>query len=83
MSKPTSERISKTSIIALVAAILSFTSGAFWAWILAGVAILFGILGVLKSMSDKVRGGIISTISILAGALGVLVAIVKTILHFT
>lgn len=82
MSENVTERISKTSIIAFVAAILSFTSGALWAWILAGIAILFGILGVMKSWSDRVRGGLISTFSILAGALGIIGALIKTIRHF-
>jgi len=73
------ERISKTSIIAIVAAILSFFVTALPGFILAGIAFLFGILGGIKAMSDKVRGGLMSIMAILGGVLGVIAALMKAI----
>ncbi len=46
-------------------------------FLLAGVAIVFGILGLVLSLSPKVRGGIVSFLSIGAGLIGVIIAIVK------
>lgn len=66
------------SIIALVAAILSFVTGPALGMILAIVAIVFGLIGVLLSLSPRVRGGMTSTIGIVAGVIGILVALIKT-----
>lgn len=68
------------SIIAVVAAFFSFTNGAILGFILAGVAIVFGILGVLLSLSPSVRGGVMSFVGILAGLVGIIAAIIKTII---
>ena len=68
------------SIISLVAAIFSFSSGAVWGFVLAGVAVIFGILGVLLSLSPKVRGGFISILGVLGGGLGVLAAVIKGVM---
>ena len=67
------------SILAIVAAIGSFTAGAGWAFMLACVAIGFGIIGVVLSLSPSIRGGIISTIGIVAGALGIIASIFKIV----
>ncbi len=67
------------SIIAVIAAFFSFSTGAFWGFVLAGIAIVFGILGVVLSLSPRVRGGFISIIGIAAGGIGIIAAIVKTI----
>jgi hypothetical protein len=67
------------SIIAVVAAILSFFVPAFWGFVLALVAILFGLIGVVLAFSPRVRGGLASIISMMAGFLGILVALVKTV----
>jgi hypothetical protein len=66
------------SIIALVAAILSFVTSPALGLILAIVAIVFGLIGVLLSLSPRVRGGMTSTIGIVAGVIGILVALIKT-----
>ena len=72
--------VSIPSIIALVAAVLSFATGAFWGFILALVAIFFGLIGVMMALSPNVRGGFISVISLLAGSLGLIAAIAKALM---
>lgn len=67
------------SILAVVAAFFSFRMGAFGGFVLAGIAIVLGILGLVLSLSPKVRGGIMSFIGIAAGAIGIIAAVVKTI----
>jgi hypothetical protein len=67
------------SIIAVVAAIGSFMTGAIWGLILAFVAILFGIVGVVLSLSPSVRGGVISIVGLMAGAIGIIAAVFKAI----
>jgi hypothetical protein len=75
----TKPHFSIPSLIALGAAIGSFFVGAVGGFILALVAIAFGILGVLLAMSPSVRGGLISLLALFAGALGIIMAIVKAI----
>ena len=75
-------KFSIPSIIAIVAAIGSFMTGALLGFILAMVAVVFGIIGVLLSFSSRTRGGFVSTLAVLAGFLGFLAAIVKTIAWF-
>jgi hypothetical protein len=67
------------SIIAVIAAFFSFTNGAFLGFVLAGVAIVFGFIGVLLSLSPSVRGGMISFVGIAAGVIGIIAAVIKTI----
>jgi hypothetical protein len=67
------------SIIAIAAALLSFGTGAFWGFILAVVAIVFGLIGLLLSFSPSVRGGLVSIISLIAAAIGILLAVIKAI----
>lgn len=71
------------SIIAVVAAILSFKAAAIMGLILAIVAIAFGLLGVLLSLSPRTRGGMVSIFGILAGLVGIIAAIVKAIQYFS
>ncbi len=68
------------SILALVAAIFSFKVGAFFGFVLAGIAILMGIIGVVLSLSPSKRGGIFSVIGVLGGVVGIVAAVVKGIL---
>jgi uncharacterized membrane protein HdeD (DUF308 family) len=68
------------SLIAIAAAIASFFVGAGTGFLLALIAIAFGILGVLLSMSPSVRGGFVSILSLIAGAIGILAAIIKVFL---
>lgn len=65
------------SIIAVIAAIFSFRLEAFGGFVLACVAIGFGLLGLLLSLSPSVRGGIISFVGIIAGLIGIIAAIFK------
>lgn len=68
------------SIIALLAAIGSFMNGAILGMILAVVAIIFGILGVVMSLAPAKRGGVISTLGIGAGVIGILAAVIKAVM---
>lgn len=67
------------SLIAIGAAIASFFVNALGGFILALVAIAFGIIGVLLSLSPSVRGGVVSVLSMLLAAVGILVAIAKAV----
>ncbi len=71
------------SIIAIIAAILSFFTGAILGMILAGIAIVMGLLGFVLSLSPRTRGGIISVLGIFAGVIGVIAAVVKAIMWVT
>ncbi len=67
------------SIIAVIAAFFSFTTGAIWGLILALIAIVFGLIGVAVALSPSKRGGIASTIAMIAGAVGIVAALIKAI----
>lgn len=68
------------SIIAVLAAIFSFKVGAIGGLLLAGIAILSGIIGVLLSLSPKTRGGIFSTFGVVGGVIGIIAALIKAIM---
>ncbi len=68
------------SIIALLAAIGSFMNGAILGMILAVIAIVFGILGVVLSLAPAKRGGVISTFGIGAGVIGIIAAVIKAVM---
>jgi hypothetical protein len=70
-------KFSIPSIIAIIAAIASFPVGALMGFLLAIVAVIFGALGFILSLSPKVRGGVVSTLAIFAGVLGLIAAVVK------
>ena len=67
------------SIIAIIAAVASFFVGAGMGFVLAIVAIVAGLIGVLMSLSPRVRGGVVSVFSIVAGAIGIIAAVIKLI----
>ena len=67
------------SIIAIAAAIASLFVGALAGFILALVAIVFGLLGVAVSLSPSVRGGLVSIFSMILAAIGLFLAVVKAI----
>ena len=77
--EPKAAKFSIPSIIALVAAVLSFMTGAIAGLILAIIAIMFGLIGVVLSFSSRKRGGIVSTLSMLAGFVGIVAAVIKAI----
>lgn len=76
---PSKAAFSIPSIIAVIAAILSFKMGAFFGFILAVVAIIAGALGVILSLSPARRGGIVSVFGVFAGGIGIIAAVVKAI----
>ncbi len=75
-SKP---HFSIPSLIALAAAICSFFVGAFGGFILALVAIFFGIIGLMLSLAPSVRGGFVSILALGAAVIGIIAAAVKAI----
>ncbi len=70
-------KFSIPSIIAIVAALLSFTTGAFWGFMLAVVAIVAAIIGMVMAASPSVRGGLMSTVSLIAGGIALIAALIK------
>jgi hypothetical protein len=71
------------SIIALVCAVLSFTTGAVLGMVLAGIAIVCGIIGIFLSLSSTTRGGLLSIFALIAGVVGVIAAIFKAVAWLT
>lgn len=69
------------SVIAVVAAVASFFQGATFGLLLALTAMVFGLIGVVLSLSAKKRGGIASATAILFGVLGIIAAVIKAMLH--
>jgi hypothetical protein len=69
-------QIATAAIVAIVAAIASFMSGAFWGLILAIAAIVAGGLGMLIAVSPRRRGGLLS----LAAIILALIALVRAVL---
>ena len=67
------------SILAAVAAFLSFKFGAVFGLVLAIIAIVLGIVGVLLALSPRIRGGMVSVIAIIAGLVGIIAAIFKLV----
>jgi hypothetical protein len=78
-AEPSRAKFSIPSIIAFITASLSFATGAFWGFVLAGIAIIFGIVGVLLAFSPSIRGGMVSTVSLIIGFVGLIVAVVKAV----
>lgn len=70
------------SILAVIAAICSFNVGAIGGFLLAGVAIICGILGILLALAPGTRGGVFSFLAIGAGFVGVIAAVIKAIMWF-
>lgn len=48
-------------------------------FVLALVAILFGVIGVVLSLSPNVRGGFASILSLIAGSVAIVVALMKAL----
>ena len=76
--RPTrSPAFSAPAIVAVACAVGSFFVGAGLGMLLAVLAIVAGLIGVVMALSPNVRGGIISVVSILAGVVGILAAVVR------
>jgi hypothetical protein len=77
-SKQTSTSVA--SIIAILAAIFSFYAGAFFGLVLALIAFLFGIFGIVSALMPNVSGGLLSILAIILSFFGVIAAIIKAIM---
>jgi hypothetical protein len=73
----TKAHFSIPSIIAIVAVIWSFFVGAGAGLILAVIAIIAGVIGLLLSLAPSIRGGVTSMVSIVLGVIGIIAAIVR------
>jgi uncharacterized membrane protein YqhA len=71
---------SLASIIAILAAIFSFYSGVFFGLILAAVAFVFGVFGMVFALMPNVRGGGLSILAVILSFIGVIAAVIKAIL---
>ncbi|GAA5126928.1 hypothetical protein JIN84_09570 [Luteolibacter yonseiensis] len=67
------------SIVAIIAAILSFKTAAFFGLVFALVAVIAGLLGLVLSLSPARRGGVLSLVGVFGGLLGIIAAVVKAI----
>jgi len=65
------------SILAIVSAIASFFFGAGLGFLLAVVAVILGVIGMLLAASPSIRGGFVSILSVVAGLIGIIAAILK------
>lgn len=65
------------SILAVVAAFLSFKAGFLFGVILAVLAIVLGLIGGAIALLPGKRGGMVSVVSIGAGLIGIIAAIFK------
>jgi hypothetical protein len=74
---------SAASVVAILSAIISFVMSArgseIIALVLAIVAIGAGLLGGLRALSPRVRGGILSIMAVVLGAIAIVVAAVALI----
>ena len=68
------------SIIAIGAAIASFFVSAGTGFILAMVAIGFGVIGFLLAMAPSVRGGLLSIFSLIIACIGIVAAIIRALI---
>jgi hypothetical protein len=78
-TRASKQHFSIPSILAIICAVVSFTSHAGWGFFLAIAAIILGVIGFLIALMPGVRGGIVSMISIVAGLIGIIAAILKLI----
>ncbi len=69
-----------TSIVAIIAAILSFQFGAILGLILAAVAFIFGAIGAVLALSPETRGGGLSIFAVVLSFIGVIAAIIKALM---
>ena len=67
------------SILSVGAAIFSFKVGAFFGLVFAGMAIIFGVIGVLLALAPSRRGGLFSLFGVAGGLIGIIAAVIKAI----
>lgn len=77
------QKAGTAATIAIIAAIgsfvLTFAGSPIWGLVVAILAIILGIVGVIISASPKVGGGLMSSFSVILGILGVGVAVLVLI----
>lgn len=66
-------------ISAIISFFLTFTGSPIWGIVVALLAIILGIIGVIVSASPKIGGGLISVLSILLGILDLGIAVLGVI----
>ena len=77
---PAKPHFSIPSLIAIGAAIASFFVGAGSGFILAMIAIFFGVIGFFLSFAPSIRGGVTSAVSMILACIGIVVAIIKAVI---
>ena len=68
------------SLIAILAAILSFKLNAIFGLLLAAVAFIFGLIGMLMALGKETRGGILSSLAVGLSFIGVIAAVIKALI---
>lgn len=82
MADPYAPHKSIVSILAIIAAALSFyVHSGFLGLVLAIVAIVLGLIGFLASLLPRTRGGIISVLAIVLGLIGAICGIIRALYH--
>jgi hypothetical protein len=76
---PSKAHFSIPSLIAIAAAIASFFVSPGAGFLLAIVAIIFGVLGFIVALAPSVRGGIVSILSLMLASIGIVIAIIRAI----
>ena len=66
-------------IAAIGSFVLTFTGSPVWGLLVAVLAIVFGIVGVVMSASPKIGGGLMSSFSVILGIFGVGISILVLI----
>jgi Domain of unknown function (DUF4112) len=72
---PVKPKVATAAIVAIIAAIWSFFSGAFWGLILAIIAVVAGAIGMLIAVSPRRRGGLLSIGAIALGVIALVRAV--------
>lgn len=68
------------SIVAIVAAILSFYVGPILGLIMAALAFVFGVIGLVFALAPQTRGGGLSILAVILSFIGVIAAIIKAVM---
>jgi hypothetical protein len=76
----TKPHFSIPSLIAIGCAVGSFFVAAVWGFILALIAIAFGLIGLLLALAPSIRGGLTSMAALGLGVIGIVVAIARAVI---
>jgi hypothetical protein len=75
---------STASIVAIISAIasfyMSFHGRGIFAFFLALLAILAGLVGGVRALSPRIRGGILSILAVILGAIAIVFALIALVL---